>query len=177
MHLRIPFSEIPEHGVQYEYTGTAWFPDELQEGAESVSAQVQLTRKQDDKIEMKGMLAAQVMLNCDRCLGRFGFAINSPFNYIIELAGTPGNWHVHDIESGSGDFDTIEVDEPVVDIGDLLRQQVILSLPDKILCRTSCRGLCSHCGADMNEEKCGCAAKKSQSPFAVLQTLKTKVKD
>jgi len=177
MHLRIPFSEIPEHGVRFDCTGGEWFPPEFHTGADSIYAEVQLTRKQENKIEMKGKLAARVILRCDRCLGEYRYDIASPFSFIIELAGAAGNWHVQDIECVTGDLDTIEVEEPVVDIGDVLRQQVYLALPEKKICRAECKGLCSRCGADLNEVRCVCADNTVQSPFAVLQALKKKTDD
>lgn len=172
MHLRIPFSEIPEHGVRIKVSGIEWFPAEMPADAESVSAEVQLTRKQESKIEIKGKLAARVMLSCDRCLRSYKYSLTSPFSFIIELAGSSDNWHVQDIECGAGDLDTIEVAEPVLDVGDVLRQQVYLSLPEKKLCQTVCKGLCSHCGADLNQARCACTENTFQSPFSVLQKLK-----
>lgn len=44
---------------------------------------------------------------------------------------------------------TISLDEHI-------REELILDYPGKFLCRPDCRGLCSSCGADLNEEKCKC---------------------
>jgi uncharacterized protein len=43
-----------------------------------------------------------------------------------------------------------------IDIGDDVRQEIIVDIPAKILCQDDCRGLCSGCGADLNNEKCQC---------------------
>lgn len=43
-----------------------------------------------------------------------------------------------------------------IEIGDELRQEILLNLPAKILCSKDCKGICPQCGANMNEEKCSC---------------------
>jgi len=45
-------------------------------------------------------------------------------------------------------------------------------LPLKPLCREECKGLCSRCGADLNQGPCGCPEIENESPFALLQQLR-----
>ena len=51
----------------------------------------------------------------------------------------------------------VESNTEFIDIGKDIRQEIILSLPAKVLCREDCRGLCLHCGANLNEEECRCS--------------------
>lgn len=44
-----------------------------------------------------------------------------------------------------------------VDLRDAVREQWILAVPSFALCRPECRGLCAHCGADLNAGPCSCA--------------------
>ena len=60
----------------------------------------------------------------------------------------------------------------IVDLESILREQIILMLPLKPLCDESCKGLCPHCGADLNLETCTCPADAVDSPFARLAKLK-----
>ena len=39
---------------------------------------------------------------------------------------------------------------------DVVREQVLLSLPGRTLCAPDCKGLCAHCGHHLNEGNCGC---------------------
>ena len=43
-----------------------------------------------------------------------------------------------------------------LDLGDVVREQLFLSLPLKRLCREDCRGLCPTCGKNLNTGACGC---------------------
>ena len=47
-------------------------------------------------------------------------------------------------------------DEGFIDIGEDIRQEIILNVPPRILCRDDCKGICLHCGANLNEEECQC---------------------
>jgi len=53
---------------------------------------------------------------------------------------------------------------------EVVAEQVILSVPMKVVCRVDCRGLCPVCGADRNRVNCGCATRQSgaESPFSSL---------
>jgi uncharacterized protein len=46
-----------------------------------------------------------------------------------------------------------------LDVDDDFRQDVLLSYPDRILCKDSCEGLCADCGVNLNIEKCKCGKK------------------
>ena len=51
----------------------------------------------------------------------------------------------------------VEKDTEFIDLGDDIRQEIILGLPVQVLCREDCRGICLHCGANLNEEECHCS--------------------
>jgi len=43
-----------------------------------------------------------------------------------------------------------------VDLGEEIRQEMILSNPAKVLCSKDCKGICPHCGMNLNKEQCKC---------------------
>ena len=43
-----------------------------------------------------------------------------------------------------------------VDLEPLAREAVLLELPQAVLCREDCKGICPECGADRNEGNCTC---------------------
>lgn len=56
-----------------------------------------------------------------------------------------------------------------LDLVPMLREQVILAAPMQPLCREECLGLCSQCGQNLNERRCGCPPEQAPSPFRVLR--------
>ena len=43
-----------------------------------------------------------------------------------------------------------------IDLGEEIRQEMILANPARILCKDDCKGICPKCGANLNIEKCTC---------------------
>ncbi len=56
-----------------------------------------------------------------------------------------------------------------VDLGDVVREQIYLSLPMQSICKESCRGLCPVCGANLNETSCLCRKTESPPAFSKLR--------
>ena len=55
------------------------------------------------------------------------------------------------------DFDyLIEKGLESINLGEDIRQEIILSSPAKILCRDDCKGICPRCGVNLNKENCTC---------------------
>jgi uncharacterized protein len=59
-----------------------------------------------------------------------------------------------------------------IDVDDLVREQVILSLPSRALCREECKGLCSVCGIDKNLKDCECESHPRDPRWAALDDLR-----
>jgi uncharacterized protein len=59
---------------------------------------------------------------------------------------------------------------------DVVREQVLLSLPGRTLCREDCKGLCVHCGQNLNLASCNCAqtAASHDPRWTALQGLAVK---
>ena len=55
---------------------------------------------------------------------------------------------------------------------DVLREQVLLALPLRAVCREDCKGLCPHCGKNLNLEQCNCAEPLEDPRWSVLKDLK-----
>jgi len=60
-------------------------------------------------------------------------------------------------------------DTNIIDLGEDVRQFLILSLPLKILCREDCAGLCPVCGANRNRSSCSCTTEEGDPRWAELK--------
>jgi uncharacterized protein len=59
----------------------------------------------------------------------------------------------------------------------VVREQLLLALPSYPVCQEGCKGLCSVCGANLNERDCGCDRHVPDPRWAGLEKLKTKSND
>lgn len=67
--------------------------------------------------------------------------------------------------------DYIIVDNRELDLDELVNEEVSLSLPNKILCKEDCKGLCYKCGTNLNVKKCDCKDDIDPRMEALLQLL------
>jgi uncharacterized protein len=89
---------------------------------------------------------ARVFGPCSRCVRETALEVAAEEEEFVPTAA--GGW----VESESSPF----VQEMVVDLSGLSREALVLGMPDRVLCSEDCKGLCSQCGADLNESACGC---------------------
>ena len=61
-----------------------------------------------------------------------------------------------DLKVGSRNSFTITLREDSKTLDEVVVTDLLLALPTKHLCREDCRGLCPHCGKNLNEGECGC---------------------
>ena len=59
-----------------------------------------------------------------------------------------------------------------IDLAPMVREEVLLAVPDGPLCRPDCPGLCPICGADLAEGPCGCDTTERDERWAVLDQLR-----
>jgi DUF177 domain-containing protein len=138
-----------------------------QKGLVKVDAVAELVERE---IRVRGHVSAQLETNCDRCLGRVEFPVESDFDLsyrpVEEIAReeeveVPGDELKVGFYSGAG-----------LALRDVVTEQVILAVPMKVVCRPGCLGLCPACGVNRNIEHCGCASEREDSPFTFLKKIK-----
>ena len=63
-------------------------------------------------------------------------------------------------------------DNDTLDITDIVRESILAELPQKVLCKDDCRGLCPKCGKNLNQGKCDCDLHEVDPRLAILAKLK-----
>jgi len=105
-------------------------------------------------IRLRARYSARFEVLCARCLDPVPVPLSGDFDLIFRPA---------DADADSGER-AITVDETEIgyyeDSGllleDVVREQVLLSLPNRTLCTPDCKGLCPSCGQNLNSASCNC---------------------
>lgn len=100
--------------------------------------------------------------SCRRCLAPVTVAVDQPIKVLFtedEGADDPASY-------------AIPPGTMVLDLGEAVRQELILAVPNYVLCREGCRGMCPRCGADLNTGPCQCRP-EADPRWAALEALRT----
>ncbi|MCP4482856.1 MAG: DUF177 domain-containing protein [bacterium] len=110
----------------------------------------------DDLLISKGTLFVELNKICDICLNTYIHKINIPFYREYFL-------------SDLGEIATLNLTEDI-------REEFWLGLPIIYRCKYLCKGLCSICGVNLNNQKCDCEKdnieNNPENPFNILRNFK-----
>jgi DUF177 domain-containing protein len=150
-------------------------PDELDPIDERVSlagpAEVKgRVRRTGVAVAVDGHIDTRVKVECDRCLKPVELPVITDFalEYITEA----------DYESSSAaalndeEMSVSVFDGESIDVDEIVKEQVLLAVPARTLCREDCKGICPECGIDLNTGQCSCAAEEVDPRWAALKDLK-----
>jgi uncharacterized protein len=59
-----------------------------------------------------------------------------------------------------------------LDVDEIVKEQILLAVPTRMLCREDCKGICPECGIDRNTGECSCVADNIDPRWAALKNLK-----
>jgi len=111
-------------------------------------------------VEFTADVKGKASYDCDRCAKTVTKDFHFQFRHIL----------VTKLSEESGD-DYIETPDYKLDTDALLRDDILLELPSKLLCSESCKGLCYKCGKNLNEGQCGCRKQEADPRLAALRQL------
>jgi uncharacterized protein len=172
--LLIHVSKIPPEGLSID---TPLNPGEVHlEGEDGFqlkggTLRCHVERGDDNTVHVRGQLQAQVGLSCGRCLEPFPLSVDQELDlfYLPHEAGQEQE-EEDEVELSDRDVVVAYYEGDRLDLGDVIREQLFLAVPLTRLCREDCKGLCPRCGANRNQQDCGCPAEEaSLSPFASLR--------
>jgi uncharacterized protein len=120
------------------------------------------------------------LLNVDRTTAgyslrlRFDAALSGPCMRCLEDAGHVVHVDAREIDQPGGgeDLRSPYLEEGRLDLTAWARDALALALPTQIVCRDECRGLCSLCGANLNEDPEHAHEAEPDPRWAALRELK-----
>ncbi len=161
--MKIRIEDIPQEGLElsYEQSPEALDLSHLKRVAVRMSVQ-----RNGANVFIRGEIDAAGLFECARCLKPF----DAPLRSDIEVDFFPlAELGEEERELSAKEMDTAFYEEGVVSLDEVVRGQILLSTPIRLLCRADCRGLCSTCGEELNLGPCGCPAESLNPRFSTLK--------
>ncbi|MDA8085223.1 MAG: DUF177 domain-containing protein [Nitrospiraceae bacterium] len=167
--MKIKVSEIPEEGLDVHETAS------LRINEHDTPATVEIhVDKAGPEVMVRGNISARMELVCSRCLREFSRDVAVPVDLVYrpveEIAGESPELAEEELDTGFYKADELDTDV-------IAAEQLILSMPIKVLCSDVCKGICPRCGRDLNVEGCLCPAGQGPEGLKGGQGLNTYFKD
>ncbi|MGE0405629.1 MAG: DUF177 domain-containing protein [Candidatus Korobacteraceae bacterium] len=106
-------------------------------------------------IRVVGELATSVEVGCARCLEPVSRNVQKAFDLLYRPLGIDGEHGEISVTQAEADIGYYRGEGLLLE--DVLREQILLAFPIRVVCRDECQGLCPRCGRNLNDETCGCA--------------------
>ncbi len=162
--MKIPVAGLPEGVHEFAFDSPAAALG-LDGGFRDIHVSLNVT-KSERELFLQGRIETRLEGVCDRCLTD----VTTPLAPTLIV-------HYLFSEEDAGRYDPAETQllapgTPSVDIADDVRQVVQLTVPLKLLCKESCKGLCPTCGKDLNEGPCDCRPVPMDPRWDALRELR-----
>ena len=127
------------------------------------------------EIRIRGRLKVDLEMQCDRCLEPVPYPVQSPFEMYYRPTTTGPERHEVAIDEGESQIGFYE--DGGIELSDVLREHILLSLPMHQVCREDCAGICPTCGENRNTGNCQCKEEHVDDRWAALRDLRGSLKD
>jgi len=158
-------------------------PDVLDLGSElhqrtpiSTSGRAELVEEHHGKhevikdIRLRGRLATTIEMTCARCLEPVAQDVKREFELLYRPLGADAGRDELSVTDAEAEIGYYQGEGVLLE--DVLREQVLLALPLKVTCREDCKGLCPHCGKNLNQEQCSCAVPLEDPRWQALKDIR-----
>jgi uncharacterized protein len=125
-------------------------------------------------IRLKARYEGTFSVPCARCLEPVETALKGDFDLIFRPIGADAGAAERSISAPETEIGYYQKDSLLLE--DVLREQVLLSLPVRTLCKPDCEGLCPRCGVNRNIQDCSCEAGPSDPRWEALAGLRSRIK-
>ncbi len=149
-------------GEQKSFDISLDFSNEEYNGGHPFTTPVQVSGQIENKAQVVRLVFSvkfALNLNCDRCMSEFEREYCFSSEYILVR------------ETNTDNDEYVVCEDSKLDIDELVRMNLFLELPNKVLCKEDCKGLCSECGKNLNFDNCECEKKSIDPRLAVLGEL------
>lgn len=108
-----------------------------------------ITHKSKKNITIEAKVSLTISIPCDRCLESVETRFNIDVTKDIDLAVINED-RINELD------ETDYIIGYELDVDKLIYGEILLNWPMKTLCRDACKGICNHCGMNLNHGECDC---------------------
>jgi uncharacterized protein len=126
-------------------------------------------------IRLKGIFRGNFEVPCARCVEPVQHPLEGEYDLLFRPPGVDAQGAEHAISTPETEIGYYE--NGGLALEDVLREQVLLSLPARTLCQPDCKGLCPRCGVNRNETACSCDQGPSDPRWEALADLSSRLKN
>jgi uncharacterized protein len=124
-------------------------------------------------IRLRGRFSGKFQVPCARCVEPVEIPLEAEYDLIFRPAAA-------DLEAAERSITAQETEigyylRDSLALEDVLREQVLLSLPVRTLCKPDCKGLCPRCGENRNSQACLCDEGPSDPRWQALAGLRSRI--
>ena len=117
-------------------------------------------------ILVRGRIWTGLELECRRCLAKVPTEVDVQVDMLYEPLEKA------EADELGGEVYPLPPRGSELDLGPALREQLLLQVPDLVVCNETCRGLCPQCGTNLNDATCSCVPEERGSPWGALKKLR-----
>ena len=128
-----------------------------------------------DDIRLAGEVSTRVEMACARCLEPVVQNVARSFDLLYRPLGADAGREELSVTAADAEIGYYQGDGLLLE--DAVREQVLLALPVRVLCREDCKGLCAHCGKNLNLERCSCTEPMEDPRWSALKDIRNKLEN
>jgi uncharacterized protein len=122
-----------------------------------------------NEVFVNGHVETRVQVECDRCLKPVELPVNADFT--LEYISGSEYESSEVVELTEAEMSVSVFDGSAIDVDEIVKEQILLAVPTRMLCREDCKGICPECGTDRNTGKCNCVTNDTDPRWAALKNL------
>jgi uncharacterized protein len=183
--MLIEIQQLEAHPIDFQEQyppGEIDFGPDLQQTADlQASGRAQLVEEHHGKhqivkdIRVNGELSGTFQMACARCLEPVSQKLAHKFDLLYRPLGTDAGRAELSVTAAEAEISYYEGDGLLLE--DVLREQVLLAVPLKAICREDCKGLCPHCGKNLNLAQCSCEEPVEDPRWSALKEIRSKLEN
>jgi uncharacterized protein len=179
----IEVAELELHPINYQ---EEFPPDAIDLGEDvrqltslKTSGRAQLVEERHGKrkvikdIRLQGDLSTSLELPCARCVDPVIEKVARTFDLLYRPLGADAGNEELSVTAAEAEIGYYQGEGVLLE--DALREQVLLSVPLKVVCREDCKGLCPSCGKNRNTEPCACVQPLQDPRWSALKEIREKL--